>query len=421
MAGRARSKLAAAARSTSAWGLGRRGARPVTSVARGLHSLLTVGLPDAGHLRELRLVEHGDVASRSGVLEPARPSTVSGPQEWDARAADPVRLPSRPVAWSSLEDVELNDTSLVRAGRSLIGATGVATDVARGLRIKGPGIVGHRGDRVLVACGPPQRTVSEGIRLCGFGSSNWYHWLVEIVPTALLIDELPPDLAGAPLLVPETVGRAAAWREALEVTVPGRAIITVPREGTLAVERMVWIDPAVNGPRTLRDDAPVELDLLVPSLELLARFRATVLERLAIEPSVRPGRRVLLVRPPGAKRSANQDDLIPVARSRGFEPVDPGSLPFAEQVRLFAEAEAVAGGWGAAWSSMLFAAPQTRGLMWAPDAFARWTLFSNLAEVSGMTLHQLLVPVGTASLVPANKAPQHVPPDEFAAALDALL
>lgn len=426
MVGRARSRLVAAARAGARWGLGRAAARPLVTVARAAHDLLMAATPAGTVLRDLRIVEHTSIARRSGVLEPARPHTLTVPEAWDATDPDTARgptvtLPGRPLAWSLLDDVELNDTSLVRVGSVLVGQTGVSGDVDRGLRLKGPGIVGHRGDRVLVASGRPQRTVPEGIRLCGFGSGNWYHWLVEILPTALLVDRLPVELRDAPLLVPEAVERTDAWRAALDVVAPGRRTVTVPRSSTVAVDRLVWLDPAVNGPRTLRDDAPVGLDLLAPSLELLATLRATVLAGLDVRPHARTGRRVLLVRPQGTKRSANQDDLVAVARRRGFEPVDPGALPFSDQVRLFAEAEVVAGGWGAAWSSMLFAAPRTRGLMWAPQTFARWPLFSNLAPVSGMRLRHLWVEVGSSTMVGANKAPQHVPPDAFAAALDAIL
>lgn len=425
MVGRARSRLVAAARAAARWGLGRKAARPLTAIACAVHDALTARTPDGAVLRELHIVAHVDLAGRSGVLEPARPHAATPPQAWDTTCADAasagtVTLPGRPLAWSVLEGVELNDTSLVRVGDALVGASGVMEDVDRGLRIKGPGIVDHRCDRVLVASARPVRTIPEGIRLCGFGSGNWYHWLVEILPTALAIGRLPAELQDVPLLVPEAVERSSAWREALDVVAPGRRTVTVPRTSTVAVDRLVWLDPAVNGPRTLRDDAPVGLDLLAPSLEILTALRTSVLSGLGIDARARPGRRVLLVRPQGAKRSANQDDLIAVARRRGFEPVDPGGLPFVEQVRLFAEAEVVAGGWGAAWSSMLFAGPETHGLMWAPRTFERWPLYSNLAPVSGMRLRHLWVDVDSRTMVGANKAPQHVPPDEFAAALDAV-
>ena len=414
---RARTGLRGVAR----WGLRRNATRPVTAAALAVHALLGAVERAPGRVTEVAVVEHTAIAQRSGTLAPAIATTCTAPRSWDDTEPRSFHLPGRPLAWSVLNDVELNDTSMVKVGRTLVGATGVLEDVRRGLQFKGPDLAGHHDRRALVSTAGPTERVERGIRLCGFGSGNWYHWLIDILPSALLIDELPHDLRDAPLLVPQAAGRSAAWRAALEVVAPERETITVPRRGTLAVDRMVWLDPAVNGPRTLRDDAPIALDLLAPSFAVLARFRATVLERLAVGPSARPGRRVLLVRPAGAKRSVNQDDLVAVAQRRGFEAVDPGSLPFVEQVRLFAEAEVIAGGWGAAWSSMLFAAPGARGLMWTPSAFARWPLFSNLAEVSGVHLRHLFVAVGSTALVPANKAPQHVPPDAFATALDAIL
>ncbi len=376
---------------------------------------------DPQRLHHLTVSEHGDLSDQGGVLLPASPSEHHAPQAWDAPEATGFVLEGRPLAWSLLDDVELNDTSLVRSGRDLVGATGVVEDIRRGLRIKGPGIVGHEDRRVLVSSPITRPTVDQAIRFCGFGSGNWYHWLTEILPTALLIDRLPDDLQHAPLLVPEAVHRFPAWRESLAVVAPDRAILFAPRLNVTHVQRLVWIDPAVNGPRTLRTDAPLDLHLLLPAVELLRTFRAAVLQRLAVEPVVTPGRRLMLVRPDGTKRSSNQAELLQIARNYGFEGVDPGSLSFREQVRLFANAEAIAGGWGAAWSTMVFAAPETRGLMWSPAPFARWPMFANLAGISGMRLRHVFVEVAQRTMIGANKAPQQVDPEAFESALRAQL
>lgn len=415
--GRLASRLVAAAR----WSLSRPGGRTLATIATSLHRSLVRDADEGNRLWLLDVIEHSGVASRSAELEPARPMRIQAPHDWDAPATHSMLTAGRALSWSLLENVHLNDTSSVRVGSLLIGSSGVHDDIRRGLRLKGPSFVAHDRGRVLIRQAAPEQRFDSGIRLCGFGSNNWYHWLVEILPTAMLIDRLPQDLRNAPLLVPEAIEHSPAWRDALDVVAPGRPRLIVPREGVVSVDRLVWLDPAVNGPRTLRDDSTLELDLLQPSFDLLRRFRHAVLERLGIDPSPRPGRRVLLVRPAGAQRQANQDDLIAIAKTKAFEPIDPGTLPFSEQVKLFAEAESIVGGWGAAWASMLFAASETRGLMWAPSTFSRWPLYSNLATISGMTLRNLWVETGERTMSGANKASQVISGDRFEEALQSIL
>lgn len=395
--------------------------RPLAHGARFLLVALATFAGDRRRVTELRVSEHSRVAVDSGVLEPAARVTVPVPTHWRTEAAKMIPVDSSPVRWSVIHDVELNDTSLVRSGRTLVSPTDVDRALVLGLRIKGPGIVAHDGHRVLVEALPPRRRIDGAIRLCGFGSNNWYHWLVEILPSATLLENLPAAVQDLPLLVPEAVLHQDAWREALQVVVGERPLVVASRASTLAVDRLVWLDSVVSGPRTLRDGSTPDLGMLAPSLAPLARLRERVLGGLGITRQPVPYRRVMIVRPPDTRRSANEGDLVKIARDRGFEPIDPGRLSFREQVELFARAEFVTGGWGAAWSSMLFASDGARALMWAPEFFSRWTLYSQLAQVSGLDLRHLFVTTEGATFKAANSATQHVPTDEFAAALDALL
>jgi capsular polysaccharide biosynthesis protein len=271
---------------------------------------------------------------------------------------------------------------------------------------------------VLVEQPSPSAQHPAGIRLTGFGSGNWYHWLVEILPAAVLLDRLPAALQDLPVLVPAAVLDRPAARDALETILPGREFLPVPREGAVHVARLVWIDSPVWGARTLRDDVLPSPAATCPNLDVLRTFRSRVLAQHGPhDPEAAPTRRVLLVRPPGAKRSANQDELVRVARDHGLETVDPGTLGFADQVRLFRDASLIVGGWGAAWSSMLFAHRTTRALMWAPELFREWPLYANLAPVSGMTLRHLFVGTGSTTFHAANEADQHVDPARLDAAI----
>jgi capsular polysaccharide biosynthesis protein len=349
--------------------------------------------------RTLRVVERGPIG---GVLAPAE------------RPGGPL------IGWAELHDVVMNDTSLVIRGGALIHPAGVEQQLEAGLRIKGPGIVAHAGQRVVVHPSRPVATIPDGIRLCGFGSSNWYHWLVELLPTVTLLDGLPQGLRDLPLLVPEAVLRHAPSRDALELLAPGHPTVAVPRSAMARVGRVVWLDATVQGPRSLRDDALPRRDTISVHLGVLREFRAQVRSLLSLPEGTPARRRVLLVRPAGAKRTTDQAAIIDVGRRHDLEPVDLGTLTFAEQVQLFAEASVVVGPWGAAWASMVFANPASQGLMWAPEFYRQWPLYAQLAPVSGMSLSTLCVPTGATTFKQANTSPLALDPDVLDAALTSL-
>jgi capsular polysaccharide biosynthesis protein len=381
--------------------------------------------------RLLTLVDRrqGDVRAH-GVLATAGPMRSQAPRGWDEPGPAPVTVDVPDLAWLELGPTVLNDTSLVVQGRRLIGPAGAERQLPSGMRVKGPGIIAHRDRSVLVEAPRPTHRSPGGIRLTGFGSGNWYHWLVEILPAAVLLDALPDELRDLPVLVPTSVLERAATREALELVLPGRTFLPVPRTGTIAVDRLVWIDSPVWGARTLRDGVLPSVAATCPNLSVLRAFRDRVLERLGehdtdgvagVDGTTRaPQRRVLLVRPPGSKRAANQHELHPLAERHRLELVDPGTLTFAQQVRLFHDASLIVGGWGAAWSSLLFAHPTTRGLMWAPELFRTWPLFANLAPVSDMELRHVFVDTNSSTFLQANEADQDVDVAELDAAIRAI-
>ena len=74
----------------------------------------------------------------------------------------------------------------------------------------------------------------------------------------------------------------------------------------------------------------------------------------------KPFRRLFLSRPVSLKRTlTNFESLFPVLKEHGFEIVDPGSMSFEQQVKLFSEAEIIAGMHGAAFTNMIFAQAAT--------------------------------------------------------------
>jgi capsular polysaccharide biosynthesis protein len=92
-------------------------------------------------------------------------------------------------------------------------------------------------------------------------------------------------------------------------------------------------------------------------------------------PSGSPTRRIYIERPPpaesGAKRQlTNANEARSFFQGRGFEPVRPELLPFADQIRLFAGARMVAGEAGSGLHGTVFSEPGITAIELRPPSFA---------------------------------------------------
>ena len=96
----------------------------------------------------------------------------------------------------------------------------------------------------------------------------------------------------------------------------------------------------------------------MPRAELLRRFREIALANTISTPPTRRNRRIFIDRSAAKRRkTANQKELEPVLKERGFEIVQWEQLSMAEQVRLAAETEIMAGPHGTSLLNSIYAQP----------------------------------------------------------------
>ena len=122
-------------------------------------------------------------------------------------------------------------------------------------------------------------------------------------------------------------------------------------------------------------------------------------------------------------RVVNEDALIPVLASHGVEVIDTEGMSAAEQVRLFAQAEAIIAPHGAGLTNMVFASATCRILelvepQWASDGYAH--LFWSLAETLGQP-YAYMVGKSVANPEHPNRPDLYVPPEVLEGALRVFL
>ena len=230
-------------------------------------------------------------------------------------------------------------------------------------------------------------TLPVGIFLSGDGSFNWYHWLIEILPRAMLIDGLPERLRNYPVLVPPEFQKYESFRLSFELLNITNDVLILEDDKVYEVANLVYIETPSITPFNMRPGLWPEAADCYNQNELLLSFRAKILDTLNIRPSS-VKRRVFLARS-NSRRHYDQEKVITLMSELNVETVYPDQLDFSDQVQLFHDAELVIGSSGAAWAGLLFANKACKGVIWTFPEYAQASIFSNIANMVGVDLRFL--------------------------------
>lgn len=191
---------------------------------------------------------------------------------------------------------------------------------------------------------------------------NWYHWVIDFLPTLFLARRLPQGLKGLPVLVPSAGLEKLHWREMLDIVLDGREFIPLPRDQYLRVESLVWVHgPTVRAP-SHAFSSPGELAI---EKNTFNEYRAFVLNKLGIQfDPTRQRNRVFLDRSIDSLRPYNRDEILNIAAEYGFVPLDSRSSTIRETIETILHAEFLVGPHGAGWANALFAEQARAALIW---------------------------------------------------------
>jgi capsular polysaccharide biosynthesis protein len=169
---------------------------------------------------------------------------------------------------------------------------------------------------------------------------NYYHWLIDCLPQLACLGETG-DSPPITLLMPEFM--PAVWEDSLACCLPtGMAVQRAT--GWVRPEHFVFVSPG--HPSWAAWLAASEREYM----------RGKVFERFNLDAARQPTRRIFVSRSRAAmRRLLNKDEAGQVMASFGFENVHLEDFCFEQQVRLFHDAEFIAGVHGAAFANLLFA------------------------------------------------------------------
>ncbi len=255
-------------------------------------------------------------------------------------------------------------------------------------------IVEHGNTIALVNSVSDSTVIDKAFFLGGNGCTNYYHWLIEILPKLEHIDDLS-NYADYPLLVSEDVYNNKNLRDALSALNPGRPVVVVNSKTNHIVQNLVYINAPNECPYNLQRKQALE-----PSDFYFRKSSIDYLRRILIQDkhlaSASTMQRIFLARRPG-RRDYNQDQVFSVLQPLGFRKVFMEELSFDEQIELMSNAEFLAGPTGAAWTNLIFCRPGTKCLCWMAEESAGFSAFSNLAVLVGADMHYVTYRAGVTT------------------------
>jgi hypothetical protein len=245
------------------------------------------------------------------------------------------------------------------------------------------------GNHVLTHTGPVAKHVDVGIFIGGPGH-NWFHWLVELLPTIFLAHRARTGWADWPLLVPEEILAKPNWRRTLEMVAPQHALVGLKSGVFYSVGRLVILAPPT---RPGAVDFGIHLDTFTESRNVfntcvMAAYR-NHLRSLTPQPKHPVSTQILLSRPEQSSRQYNHAEIIGIAEELGFETLVPEKVDLIELWSKLSIARIVIGPQGAAWANSLVCGENSYGLQWAGGGL-RGSHFDSIAALSAMPLEQFV-------------------------------
>lgn len=244
-------------------------------------------------------------------------------------------------------------------------------------------------ERAIIPYLNKRRKFESAIHFCKDHSFNYFHWLVECLPRLSIVNQFP-EYDSLPLLLDSTLQPQQI--EALSLlNTQKRELIQLERGVAYQIENLIYpsslsvIHDNYHSPVSYRDDiliSPVAINYLRENFI-----------KLKSNKSKKPFRKIYISRKKSASSRAllNTEELESLFIDKGFEIVYPEFLSFANQVKIFSEAEIVVGATGAAMTNLIFMSPGTKAIvLYYLHPQVNYYLFSQIANILNINLQYVL-------------------------------
>ncbi|OOM74046.1 hypothetical protein CLPUN_41860 [Clostridium puniceum] len=226
--------------------------------------------------------------------------------------------------------------------------------------------------------------IEEGIMLLSNASFNYFHFNMEVLSKLCLINEIE-EYNKIPILVDERCFKIKSFKDELDMlNIHGRNIIPLKLGYCYDIDKLIYISDLLIGPIDLKKNTLLRYedyimnDTAVNLLHDNLSINGTTSKKLFISRKNCFGTRILL----------NQNTIEQIFKDHDYEIVYPEIMSFQDQLKVFSEAEFIAGASGAGFTNILFANKNAKIICILPKEI-QLSCYSNIAGVLGQQCHYL--------------------------------
>lgn len=249
--------------------------------------------------------------------------------------------------------------------------------------------IDHRRNIIRYKTERPALMLNDAVAINDACSSNYAHWLTEVLPRFALWSELRGDRS-MPYII--DAGLPAQMLQSMLLFLEPNAIVhtLVPGAHIKAIELHVPSHAGYVPFETRANHTLLHHGRFHPFAMRLVRERARTAALCASRWKARQPK-IYVRRRSRIRAVHNVEEIEEILRSEGFEFIDTETMSFDEQVATFAQAKVIIGPTGAALANILFASPDASIYVLMPNhpdsAFDYW---KNIGKSVGVEVHNVL-------------------------------
>ena len=229
----------------------------------------------------------------------------------------------------------------------------------------------------------PIETIDEGIMLIACCSYNFSHFHTEVLSKLCLINSIN-EYNNVPILIDEICLTTQQFLEELEMlNKKGRKIISIKKGYVYNIKKLIYISDLGIYPFQIKEGYLLKnKDCVINDIGI-----KLLNENLSIKSNI--FRKIFISRRnTWNPRLENQDIVEQIFVENGYEIIFPEVMSFADQLKIFSEAEFLAGVYGSGFTNIIFTNKNAKVICIQPKEI-EWPWFSNLAGILGQQYYFL--------------------------------
>jgi hypothetical protein len=224
------------------------------------------------------------------------------------------------------------------------------------------------------------KSIEKFIYIGGTFVDNYYHFLIEIISKVEYIKFIPNSL-NYPIIFDNSIQNIQSFQTIIKIILKDFQVIYADDKDFYFGKDIWYItSPNITSPNITFDDF-YKTEYTKTRPNSINYLKNKLLEKIDYDQiKIKTYNKVFISRK-SKTRPYNQDEISDIAIKYGFECVFFEELNLYEQMYLMQNANYIIGPTGAAWTNLIFAKENSKGLIWMNSIWNELSVFSNISNI----------------------------------------